>query len=95
MLICFVSFLFVVFIIYVIDLGGRGCIELLERKGIEITGKHAVVLGRSNIVGLPVAMLLLARNATVTICHSQTKGIYYSLAIFALHYTHCCVGRLA
>ncbi len=52
----------------------RGCIELLERTGVEIQGKHAVVLGRSNIVGLPMAMLLLARNATVTICHSHTKG---------------------
>lgn len=53
----------------------RGCIELLERTGVEIAGKHAVVLGRSNIVGLPMAMLLLARNATVTICHSHTKDL--------------------
>lgn len=53
----------------------RGCIELLERTGVEIPGKHAVVLGRSNIVGLPMAMLLLARNATVTICHSYTKDL--------------------
>eukprot|EP00026_Physarum_polycephalum_P008763 Phypoly_transcript_08863.p1 GENE.Phypoly_transcript_08863~~Phypoly_transcript_08863.p1 ORF type:complete len:297 (+),score=30.93 Phypoly_transcript_08863:107-892(+) len=53
----------------------RGCIELLDRSGVEIAGKNAVVLGRSNIVGLPMAMLLLARNATVTICHSQTKDL--------------------
>jgi len=53
----------------------RGCIELLERTGVDIAGKHAVVLGRSNIVGLPMAMLLLARNATVTICHSHTKDL--------------------
>lgn len=53
----------------------RGCIELLDRTGIEIEGKRAVVLGRSNIVGLPVAMLLLHRNATLTICHSRTKNL--------------------
>jgi len=52
-----------------------GCIELLDRYGIGIEGKEAVVLGRSNIVGLPVAMLLLHRNATVTICHSRTKDL--------------------
>ena len=52
-----------------------GCIELLDRYGIEIEGKNAVVLGRSNIVGLPVAMLLLHRNATITICHSRTKDL--------------------
>jgi len=51
----------------------KGCIELLDRTGVKIEGKHAVVLGRSNIVGLPVAMLLLHRNATVTICHSYTQ----------------------
>jgi len=53
----------------------RGCIELLDRMGIEIEGEEAVVLGRSNIVGLPVAMLLLHRNATLTICHSRTKDL--------------------
>ncbi|RME40886.1 MAG: bifunctional methylenetetrahydrofolate dehydrogenase/methenyltetrahydrofolate cyclohydrolase FolD [Caldilineae bacterium] len=53
----------------------RGCIELLDRTGVEIEGKRAVVLGRSNIVGLPVAMLLLHRNATLTICHSRTKNL--------------------
>jgi 5,10-methylene-tetrahydrofolate dehydrogenase/methenyl tetrahydrofolate cyclohydrolase len=53
----------------------KGCIELLDRSGIEIEGKHAVVLGRSNIVGLPVAMLLLHRNATLTICHSRTQDL--------------------
>lgn len=51
----------------------KGCVELLDRYNIPIEGKNAVVLGRSNIVGLPVAMLLLHRNATVTICHSRTK----------------------
>ncbi len=53
----------------------RGIIELLDRSGIEIEGKNAVVLGRSNIVGLPVSMLLLHRNATLTICHSRTKNL--------------------
>jgi 5,10-methylene-tetrahydrofolate dehydrogenase/methenyl tetrahydrofolate cyclohydrolase len=53
----------------------KGCIELLDRTGVEIEGKRAVVLGRSNIVGLPVAMLLLHRNATLTICHSRTKDL--------------------
>lgn len=50
----------------------KGCVELLDRYGVEIEGKSAVVIGRSNIVGLPVAMLLLHRNATVSICHSRT-----------------------
>jgi 5,10-methylene-tetrahydrofolate dehydrogenase/methenyl tetrahydrofolate cyclohydrolase len=53
----------------------KGCIELLLRTGVEIEGKRAVVLGRSNIVGLPVSMLLLHRNATLTICHSRTKDL--------------------
>ena len=53
----------------------KGCIELLDRTGVEIEGRHAVVLGRSNIVGLPVAMLLLHRNATLTMCHSRTQNL--------------------
>jgi 5,10-methylene-tetrahydrofolate dehydrogenase/methenyl tetrahydrofolate cyclohydrolase len=53
----------------------EGCIELLDRSNIEIEGKHAVIIGRSNIVGMPLALLLLHRNATVTICHSRTKNI--------------------
>jgi 5,10-methylene-tetrahydrofolate dehydrogenase/methenyl tetrahydrofolate cyclohydrolase len=53
----------------------KGCIELLDRSNIKIEGKHAVILGRSNIVGLPVAMLLLHRNATITICHSRTSNL--------------------
>lgn len=50
----------------------QGCIELLDRSGVELKGKNAVVIGRSNLVGLPVAMLLMHRNATVTIVHSKT-----------------------
>jgi methylenetetrahydrofolate dehydrogenase (NADP+)/methenyltetrahydrofolate cyclohydrolase len=52
-----------------------GCIELLEREGIAIKGQHAVVIGRSDIVGKPMAMLLLHRDATVTICHSRTVDL--------------------
>jgi 5,10-methylene-tetrahydrofolate dehydrogenase/methenyl tetrahydrofolate cyclohydrolase len=52
-----------------------GCIELLLRTGTEMEGANAVVLGRSNIVGMPVALLLVERNATVTICHSRTKDL--------------------
>jgi methylenetetrahydrofolate dehydrogenase (NADP+) / methenyltetrahydrofolate cyclohydrolase len=52
-----------------------GCIELLEREGIAMKGKQAVVIGRSDIVGKPMAMLLLHRDCTVTICHSRTVGL--------------------
>jgi methylenetetrahydrofolate dehydrogenase (NADP+)/methenyltetrahydrofolate cyclohydrolase len=52
-----------------------GVIEILKRSGIEIAGKHAVVIGRSNIVGRPLAQLLLQENATVTICHSRTTDL--------------------
>ncbi len=52
-----------------------GVMELIRRSGIEIAGKQAVVIGRSNIVGKPQAMLLLHANATVTICHSRTKNL--------------------
>jgi methylenetetrahydrofolate dehydrogenase (NADP+)/methenyltetrahydrofolate cyclohydrolase len=53
----------------------RGIMELLARSGIELAGKEAVVVGRSNIVGKPMAFLLLAQNATVTMCHSKTKDL--------------------
>ena len=52
-----------------------GVIEILKRSGIPIAGRHAVVVGRSDIVGKPVAMLLLHQNATVTICHSKTRDL--------------------
>lgn len=52
-----------------------GVIELLDRAGIPIAGQHAVVIGRSDIVGKPMAMLLLHRHATVTICHSRTVDL--------------------
>ncbi len=52
-----------------------GVIEILKRSDIPIAGRHAVIVGRSNIVGKPLAMLLLKENATVTICHSKTKDL--------------------
>jgi len=52
-----------------------GVIQLLKRSGVEISGKECVVIGRSNIVGKPMATLLLRENATVTICHSRTKDL--------------------
>lgn len=52
-----------------------GCIRMIESTGVSIAGKQAVVLGRSNIVGKPAAMLLLANDATVTICHSKTRNL--------------------
>jgi methylenetetrahydrofolate dehydrogenase (NADP+)/methenyltetrahydrofolate cyclohydrolase len=52
-----------------------GCIYLLDQAGVKIEGANAVVLGRSNIVGMPVALLLVGRNATVTICHSRTHDL--------------------
>ena len=52
-----------------------GCMELLRRANVEFSGKHAVVVGRSNIVGKPMAMLLLNEHCTVTICHSRTRDL--------------------
>ncbi len=52
-----------------------GCIRMLEMAGIEIAGKRAVVIGRSNIVGKPMFHLLMAKNATVTVCHSRTENL--------------------
>ncbi|HRQ33786.1 MAG TPA: bifunctional 5,10-methylenetetrahydrofolate dehydrogenase/5,10-methenyltetrahydrofolate cyclohydrolase, partial [Anaerolineales bacterium] len=52
-----------------------GCIYLLEQADVQIEGANAVVLGRSNIVGMPAALLLIGKNATVTVCHSRTKDL--------------------
>ena len=52
-----------------------GCMKMLESIHYDLKGKHAVVIGRSNIVGKPMAMMLLQKNATVTICHSHTKNL--------------------
>jgi methylenetetrahydrofolate dehydrogenase (NADP+) / methenyltetrahydrofolate cyclohydrolase len=52
-----------------------GCMKMLEAIGYELRGRHAVVIGRSNIVGKPMALMLLQKNATVTICHSATRDL--------------------
>ncbi len=52
-----------------------GCLKMLESIGYDLQGKHAVVIGRSNIVGKPMALMLLQRNATVTVCHSGTRDL--------------------
>ena len=52
-----------------------GCMKMLESIGYDLRGKHAVVIGRSNIVGKPMALMLLGKNATVTVCHSGTKDL--------------------
>ena len=59
----------------------KGVITMLEESGVEISGKHAVVIGRSNNVGKPVATLLLNKNATVTVCHSRTKNLNSILSL--------------
>lgn len=56
-----------------------GMMRMLEEIGYDCSGKEAVVIGRSNIVGKPIALLLLAKNATVTMCHSQTKDLFIKL----------------
>lgn len=53
----------------------RGAMYMIRQTGIDLTGKHAVVIGRSNIVGKPMALLLLQANCTVTVCHSRTIGL--------------------
>lgn len=53
----------------------HGCMKMLEHIGVDLRGKHAVVIGRSNIVGKPMALMLLQANATVTICHSATADL--------------------
>lgn len=53
----------------------KGCMELIRRTGLSLAGKEAVVVGRSNIVGKPMALLLLQQNATVTVCHSRTADL--------------------
>lgn len=55
----------------------RGILSLLKEEDIEITGKHCVVIGRSNLVGNPMAQLMLKNNASVTICHSKTRDLAY------------------
>lgn len=60
---------------YAISCTPKGVIKLLEKNNIEISGKHCVVIGRSNMVGKPLSILLLNKNATVTMAHSKTKNL--------------------
>ena len=62
---------------FVIPATPRGIMQILEDNKIELEGKHSVIIGRSNIVGKPIALLLLQKNCTVTICHSKTKDLAY------------------
>lgn len=57
----------------------KGCMRIIKETGVPVSGKKAVVIGRSNLVGKPVALLLLQENATVTICHSRTKDLQKEL----------------
>jgi 5,10-methylene-tetrahydrofolate dehydrogenase/methenyl tetrahydrofolate cyclohydrolase len=69
----------------------QGCIELLDRSGVELQGKRAVVIGRSNLVGMPVAMLLQHRNATVTVVHSKTVTPWH--VVSEAHVVVAAVGK--
>lgn len=69
----------------------EACIKMLDHYGIEIEGKHAVVVGRSLVIGKPVAMLLLRRNASVTICHSRTRDLHRIMR--AADIVICATGR--
>ena len=66
-----------------------GCLELLKRYNIEMKGKHAVVVGKSNIVGLPMALLLMKEMATVTVCHSDTQDITQHLKMADIVVSAC------
>lgn len=65
-----------------------GCVELIKRAGAVITGSSVVVLGRSRIVGTPVAELLKWEHATVTVCHSKTKNLSEIVSVLALSSSH-------
>ena len=71
-----------------------GCFELLKRYNITIEGKHVVVVGKSNIVGLPMALLLLRNQATVTVCHSETKDIIKHLKMADIVVSACGCPRM-
>ena len=71
-----------------------GCLELLKRYNITIKGRDVVVIGKSNIVGLPMALLLLKKEATVTICHSKTKDIVKYLKMADIVVSACGCPRM-
>ena len=70
-----------------------GCMELLKRENIAISGKHVVIIGKSNIVGLPMALLLLKAMATVTVCHIETTNIEMHLKTADIVITACGVPK--
>ena len=69
----------------------KGCIRLIKTTGIELSGKNAVVIGRSNLVGKPLAVMLERENCTVTLCHSKTKDLEYHLKNADI--VVCAVGK--
>jgi 5,10-methylene-tetrahydrofolate dehydrogenase/methenyl tetrahydrofolate cyclohydrolase len=71
-----------------------GCLELLKRYNITIKGKHAVIIGKSNIVGLPMSLLLLKHDATVTICHIETDDIAKHLKMADIVISACGQPKL-
>ena len=79
---------------YFIPCTPSGCLELLKRYNITIEGKHAVIVGKSNIVGLPMSLLLLKNRATVTICHSKTKDIRIHLKTADIVVSACGCPRM-
>ena len=79
---------------YFIPCTPLGCFELLKRYNITIKGKHVVVVGKSNIVGLPMALLLLKNQATVTICHLETKNIENHLKMADIVVSACGCPRM-
>ena len=79
---------------YFVPCTPSGCLELLKRYNITIEGKHAVIVGKSNIVGLPMSLLLLKNKATVTICHSKTKDIVKHLKTAYIIVSACGQPRM-
>ena len=71
----------------------QACLEILDHFGVELTGKKATVLGRSLVVGRPLALLLLFRNATVTVCHSRTRAADIRDASRRADIVLACLGR--
>jgi len=71
-----------------------GCLELIKRCNIEIKGKHAIIVGKSNIVGLPMALLLMKEMATVTVCHIETQNIQKHLKMADIVISACGQARM-
>ena len=69
----------------------QACVEMLDYYGIPVEGKHVVVVGRSLVIGRPVAMMLLERNASVTLCHSKTEDLVYLMRLADI--VICATGR--